>query len=524
MSRGPLSGTDNAWRRMGTLDNLTTITGVLWFDAPMSYEDLCDRLEARLLRFDRFTQRVGGTRRRLRRPYWETVEDLDIETHVTHLSLPDPGDEATLKRFVSTLMSRPLDERRPLWEAYLIDDAGGDGRDAVAFRINHSIGDGFALLYVLFGLVDDPEDVRMPMGIVPNPPRADAFRNEGAQDEIRNEGAQDEVRNEGIQDEVRNEGAQDGRAAAEGGTDGRRDAVAVAEDGTDDGQDAPADPDADAGREARRGRGIQKAPIRSLVPSGLLDTARLAGTAVRTGWGLLTQEDEIETSLRGELGTVKRAGWTDEIALDRVKAIGRAHDATVNDVLLAALAGAFRRALAGRGEPVDDRELRVTVPVNLRPMDARDASLGNYFGLAFVPLPIGTPDLDERIDIIHERMDAQKAGIEAYLMYLTLSLAGHAPDAVMDQLLRQFEDQATGVVTNVPGPMDTVAVAGREVTDVMFWVPQANDQGIGISIFSYDGSVRLGIAADANLIPEPAELASAYERELDQLAEAAESE
>lgn len=462
--RDPISGTDNAWRRMGAIDNLTTITGVLWFDEPIGYEELCARLEERLLRFERFRQRVGGRTRAVGRPYWETVEDFDIETHVQHVALPEPQDTAVFQRFVSGLMSRPLDERRPLWEAYLIEGAGSGDGNAVAFRINHSIGDGFALMYVMFGLVDDPGAIEMPMGIVPDPPSADEFREP--------------------------EAATDGAGAT----------------ATGETTDAPSDDETG----------------RSLGDDGVLDTVRLAGTALKTGVNLLTQDDETDTSLRGELGTAKRAGWTDEIDLATVKAIGREHDATVNDVLLGALAGAFRRLLADRGEPVDGRELRVTVPVNLRPMDERDASLGNYFGLAFVPLPIGTPDLEERIRIIHDRMSAETAGVEAYIMYLTLTLGGHAPDPVFEWLQAQFENRATGVVTNVPGPTSTIEFAGREVTDIMFWVPQAIDQGLGVSIFSYDGGVRLGIAADANLLDDPDELADAFRTEVDALADEAE--
>jgi WS/DGAT/MGAT family acyltransferase len=464
MSPEPLSGADNAWRRLGTVDNLTTITGVLWFEDAITYEEVRDRLEERLLRFDRFTQQIDSSG--FGRARWERIEDFDIETHMYHISLPEPADQATFKRFISNLMSRPLDERRPLWEAYLVDDAGDGDGNAVVFRINHSIGDGFALLYVLFGLADSPEEIEMPMGIVPNPPSADEFRNS--------------------------------------------DSTIEAEPPTPDGGEAAA---------PKRASGAQG---RSLSPSGPLDAARLAGKAAQTGINMLTQEDEAETSLRGDIGTVKRAGWTEEIDLATVKDIGGAHGATVNDVLLAALAGSFRRVLQERGDPVEGRELRVTVPVNLRPMEKRDESLGNYFGLAFVPLPVGEADLGERIEIIHERMDAETAGIEAFLMYLTLSFGGNAPDFILDLLIKQFENQATGVVTNVPGPMDSIAFAGHEVSDIMFWVPQANDQGIGISIFSYDGGVRLGIAGDANLLSDPEELSEAFRAEID--AEAADVE
>jgi len=474
--REPVGGVDNAWRRIGSIDNLTTITGVLWFDEAISYEELCDRLEERLLRFDRFGQRVGGRERAVRRPYWETVEEFDIETHVEHVALPEPQDDATFQRFVGGLMSRPLDERRPLWEATLVDGAGSGDGNAVAFRINHSIGDGFALMYVMFGLVDDPDSIEMPMGIVPDPPSADEFA-----DEFRDTAAAADGAGAAVE-----RGESTGAGA--GGEDGSTDETGLS------------------------------------LGGGVLDTVSLAATAVKTGVSLLTQDDEMDTSLRGELGTAKRAGWTDEIPLATVKAIGEENDATVNDVLLGALAGAFRRLLADRGESVDGRELRVTVPVNLRPMDRRDASLGNHFGLAFVPLPVGTPDLGERIRIIHDRMSPEKAGVEAFLMYLTLKFGGHAPEPVLEWLMGQFEDRATGVVTNVPGPTGAVEFAGREITDIMFWVPQANDQGIGISIFSYDGGVRLGIACDANLIEDPDELADAFRTEIDVLAEDADAD
>ena len=102
-------------------------------------------------------------------------------------------------------------------------------------------------------------------------------------------------------------------------------------------------------------------------------------------------------------------------------------------------------------------------------------------------------------------------------MYLTLTLGGHTPDPVFEWLQAQFENRATGVVTNVPGPTAPVEFAGREITDIMFWVPQAVDQGLGISIFSYDGDVRLGIAADANLLEDPAEFADAFRAEIDAL-------
>ena len=459
-TREPLSGTDNAWRRMGTTNNLMTITGVLMFEEPVGYDELCDRLEQRLLRYERFNQRVGGQKRRFMRPYWEDCEGFNIRNHVYDLRLPEPGDQEAFEEFVGKLMSRPLDERRPMWEAYLMEDGGpGDG-NAVALRIDHSLGDGFALLYVMLGLVDNPQELEFPIGGVSAPPPPPG---EGDDTPI------------------------PPKQTPSGG-DGRSDG--------DDGVD-----------ELRK----------KTRPQSALGTVAMGARAAKTGFDLLTMSPEPETSLVGDLCQTKGAAWTRRIDLEEIKEIGNAHDATVNDVLLATTAGAIRRVLDSRGEDTTGLELRCTIPVNLKPMDERTESLGNYFGLVFAPIPVGVRDLNERIDTVHEQMDVRKAGIEAFLMYKLLSIAGHVPKPVQDVAMKVFEDQATGVVTNVPGPINAAEIAGKKVSDMIFWVPQGNDQGLGISIISYNGSVRIGVAADENLLPDPKAMADAFESEVDEL-------
>jgi diacylglycerol O-acyltransferase len=309
--------------------------------------------------------------------------------------------------------------------------------------------------------------------------------------------------------------------AEDADTDADTDTGAGADRGADaDGGDGDDSDDSDGGD----GDGGGDTPGREDGgDTGLIDRVRSAagvvGTAARAvavAYDLLTRPDEPDTSLRGELGTAKRAAWTDPIDLDRVKAVGDAHDATVNDVILAATAGAFRRVLQEHGEDVADLELRSSVPVNLKPMSERTEALGNYFGLIFLPIPVWTASFDERIEIIHDRMDRERATIEAVLVYLLFQFVGRAPGPVQDWVLEQFEGSATGVVTNVPGPSTTLEFAGREVTDALFWAPEANDQGLSLSIISYDGSVRVGVAGDARLLPEPSKLSDALEAELDE--------
>lgn len=466
--REPLAGADNAWRRMGTAHNLMTITGVMSFDGTVTYDELCDRLEARLLRFDRFKQRVEGRKRRIRQPYWTEMSDMDVRTHVYELSLPEPKNKAAFERFIGNLVSRPLDERRPLWEAYLVEDAGAGDGNAVVFRLNHSIGDGFALLSVLLGLVDNPGEINLPMGGVPTPPSPDD--------------------------------------KASGDTDtGDRTVETI----QGDRQPRPA-----SGESVEEHGGGAFGTVRSA-----LEGVGTAAQAVKSGYNLLAMGDDPQTSLHGQIGTVKRVAWTDELDVQQIKRIGRAHDTTINDVLLGATAGGLRRVFEQRGEDTGGLTVRCTMPVNIKGMEGRDSSLGNHFGLAFIPIPVGTRDLDERIRLVREQTGRQKIGIEAYLMYLLLKVGGHVPERVQAEVMKLFERRSMGVFTNVPGPTDTLEFCGEAVADIMFWVPQSIDQGMGISIFSYDGSVRIGVNSDKKLLPNPRLLTEALETEVATLAE-----
>jgi WS/DGAT/MGAT family acyltransferase len=452
----PLSGPDNAWRRMGDRTNLMEITGVLVFDDPIDYEDLRDVLEERLLPFKRFRQRIVG-RDFGRRPRWQLDPNFDLDSHLHHVSLPEPQDREAFQTYVGDLMSTPIDKTKPLWQFYLVEGVG-DG-NALVVRIHHSIADGFALLYVMLGLADEPEEIELPIGTMPTPPhhrRSESAKGNGA-----------------------------------------------------DVDPSPAlDPAAEAAPEDRDAKSRLWAAVRA---------AKRGANMATTGLRAVTLPTEPRTSLVGDLGVRKEVAWTDRIDVDRVKAIGRAHDATINDVMLAATAGAFRRYLESNDEPTD-RDLRCTMPVNLKPLEQRSQSLGNYFGLGFLELPVSIEDPHERIQSIQANTGALKQGTEAFLFLLLLQICGRGPPTLEKLVLKLFEDKASAVVTNVPGPTEAFSLAGKEVSDVMFWVPQSNGIGIGVSILSYDGDVRVGVTTDCGLVSEPFDLAEAFHAELDAMA------
>lgn len=255
-------------------------------------------------------------------------------------------------------------------------------------------------------------------------------------------------------------------------------------------------------------------------PEKLGDLARLgAHGAYRLGRLIMLPPDP-PTVFKGALGRRKRAAWSDELPLDDFKLIGKAFGATVNDVLVAATAGALRRYLSKRGEPTNGLSIRASVPVNLRPKDQAH-TLGNSFGLVFLSLPVGIVDPVRRLRAIKEEMDGLKRSPEALVAFGVLSVMGFAPVEVEQVGLRFFGSKATAVLTNVPGPREPLYLAGRKLDRMMFWVPQSGHLGMGISILSYAGRVMLGVATDEGLVPDPERIVDAFKLELDSMRTAA---
>lgn len=220
-----------------------------------------------------------------------------------------------------------------------------------------------------------------------------------------------------------------------------------------------------------------------------------------------------DTLLRRPLSGLRRVAWSRGIPLPPLHQVARGRGATVNDVVLAALAGALRGHLAAAGTAVDGLCLRALVPVNLEaPAEGR---LGNRFGLVFVELPVGLATPGERLAALHRRMDELKAAPDAAVTYAVLSALGHLPAAAEVAINRFFASKASMSVTNVPGPPAPLALAGSRVGSIMFWVPHPSLLGLGVSILTYAGEVRIGIRADAALVSDPGDLVERTERELE---------
>ena len=456
--RERMSSVDTAWLRMDRATNRMVIAGVLVFDAPLDYDRLQATLAARWLRYDRFRMRpiedATGA-------WWEETPDFDLARHVRRAALPGTGGPAELKRFVGKLVARPFDPRRPWWEFHLVERY--DGGSALVARIHHSYADGIALIGVMLSLTDPAADA---------PPEGAAASDAAAEMGIGNEGILAQLLEPVV-----------------GATSG---ALRLS------------------------GEALEKYVQLLRNPQQVIDYARIAGSVAAELVQLATMPDDSHTRFKGKAGVDKVVAWTDPLPLDEVKAVGRVLGCSVNDVLLATVAGAFRRYLLAIGDPVDGVEVRAMVPVNLRPPTSA-APLGNRFGLVTLLLPVGIPNPLARLYEVHARMEALKTSYQPVIAFALLGLAGLLPRAAQQEMLDLLANKATAVMTNVPGPQAPLYLAGAHLAQVMFWVPQSGDIGMGVSILSYAGGVQFGLITDAGRVPDPERVIAGVRPEFERL-------
>ncbi len=454
--------------------NLMQINGVLVLDQPVDVERIKAIVRRRLLPIPRFRQRVVAGRGD--HPRWQDDPAFDLDRHVLAAPLPAPGDDAALAAVVGEMMGTPLAADRPLWEFRLLQPYRGGC--ALLARIHHAIGDGVALMLVLLSLTDlqpsGPPTVR-PTPDEPMPPDTPEPADESGINpftELFCHPLHDIARIRALADEI-----------------------------------SP---------ELMR---LLQAPVEALRRSHLLTGIGGVGAFGR----LVGRPADPSTPFKGPLGVPKAVAWSEPLALSEVKEVGRALGGSVNDVLISATTGGLRRYVARRGDLPGRLDVRAAMPVNLRPL-ARMSQLGNHFGLVFLSLPLGIADPLERLAELRRRSAALRRSAEAAVVLLILRTIGRVPLAVQRLVVKIFATKATLVMTNVPGPRRTLYLAGKPIRDFFFWVPQSGHVGMGISILSYNGSVRLGVGTDAGLVPDPEAIVAEFDAEFAELLRLARAE
>ena len=204
------------------------------------------------------------------------------------------------------------------------------------------------------------------------------------------------------------------------------------------------------------------------------------------------------------------------MSTDVIRAIRTRIDATLNDVVLGVLAGAYRELLLHRGEDPDGVVLRTLVPVSVRPDDAR-GELDNRVSAILLELPVHLADPRERVEVVHAEMQRLKASHMADAGELVVRLGDLAPPMVVGPLMRAAtrllaqapQRSVNTVTTNVPGPQFPLYCFGREMVAHYPFVPLSHGVRVGTAIMSYNGSLAFGVTGDYDTAADVAVLAGA---------------
>lgn len=389
---------------------------------------------------------------------WVDDEQFSIDYHVRHTSLPRPGSMSQLRALMGRLVSQPLDHSKPLWEVWVVEGLAGD-RFGLISKVHHCMIDGIASVDLMAVLfsLSPVAEVAEPEAFEPRPIPT------------------------GTELVVRETARRAGRAVG-----ALRSVRTLVED------------------------------AQTLAQHGVR-RVRAVGASLSSGW--LSQASD--TPLNGEPGTNRVFGTLDT-DLDTIKSIKNALGGSVNDVVLAAVAGGVRSFLRGSDFDVSGIDFRVMAPVSVRSLSDR-GTMGNQVAMWLASLPVGEPDPVARLEAVKRETMKLKTTDQALGAATLVSLSAGAP-ATLVSLASRLASGARPfnmTVTNVPGPQVPLYFLGAELVAQYPLVPLWHGHGIGVALFSYNGSVAWGFNSAYDVVPDVDGFAAAVEASIRELAAAA---
>lgn len=215
---------------------------------------------------------------------------------------------------------------------------------------------------------------------------------------------------------------------------------------------------------------------------------------------------DLSTGLKRRLSGTKKLVWLPAVPFESMARIAKNMGVSVNDVWLSAVTGALRQYLVRQGECVDAKKtLRAAVTFNMRE-SAHAFRLGNEFTLVALDLPSNEQSLPARLRAVNQRMNAIKGSYQPDATLTFLSLVGHLPRMLQRIAIELFTSKASVIVTNLAGPRACRYLNGARLDAFHCWVPQSGSLGVGFSLMTYAGKVRIGLYVDDQVVPDPREL------------------
>jgi WS/DGAT/MGAT family acyltransferase len=388
------------------------------------------------------------------RPVWVDDPRFNLEYHLRHTSLPEPGDERLLKRLAGRIFSQKLDRGKPLWEMWCVEGLEGD-LFAVITKVHHCMIDGISGADLMAAFI-----------------RSDGETGDG--------------------------GDEDRWLPRPAPGEARLLAEEVVRRAT-----VP----------ARMGKRLPEALLRPRALAGAaLRSTEAVAQLLASGF-----RGASPTPLNVGIGPHRRFDWT-RFDMGTVKEVKERLGGTVNDVVLTVVAGAMRRFLRGRGVAVDELDFRVLVPVSTRTKDQRGKLGNRVALMtARLPVNEDDPQTRfELVSEQTARLKASRVVEGGEILEELSDWTGSGLLAEFGRLGAATLSYNM-VVTNVPGPSFPVFLAGARMLEIVPLVPLYSNQALGVALFSYDESLFWGFNADWDGVPDLHDLVRATEGEFETL-------
>jgi WS/DGAT/MGAT family acyltransferase len=226
---------------------------------------------------------------------------------------------------------------------------------------------------------------------------------------------------------------------------------------------------------------------------------RMRVRAIRELMGWVIQPAS-ETPINGDLTPHRRFDWL-AMSLADVKAVRKAADCSVNDVVLTTVTGAVREYMRLRNVVPSDLDFRVSAPVSVR-REAERGRLGNRVSSWILQLPLGEASPLARLRAIHDMTQRLKESKQALGVEMMMQIAEWTPPVLLSLGAQAASGPINSIVTNVPGPQFPLYMFGAKLVEMYPVVPLLEGMGLGIALFSYDGRIFWGFNADYALLPD----------------------
>ena len=435
------------------------VGGIMIFEGPPpSVVDVREGIRSRMHLVPRYRQKLAFPPLETGRPLWVDDSCFNLEYHVRHTALPSPGSEEQLRNLAARIFSQQLDRSKPLWETWLVEGLERN-RFALVSKTHHALVDGISGVDLAQVLFD----------VDPVPPPVEAPPEWIPQPEP----SQAQMVAAGVKSLVRAPVGLAGRVLGAV----TRPEQALAET-----------------REAVEGLG-------EIVWAGL--------------------NPAPPTPLNVDTGPHRRYAWV-RCELADFKKVKNGLGGTVNDVVLAVVAGALRRFLQSRGVRTEGLELRAQIPVSIRG-EADRGELGNRLAAMRAPLPVYIEDPVARLRYVKQEMDGLKESKQAVGAEVLAGAQNLAPPTILAQASRlNFSTRLFNViVTNVPGPQFPLYLMGRELEELFPVGFLPRNHALFVAIMSYNGGIDFGLLGDYDALPDIDFVAESIEESLAELVAAA---